>query len=353
MSSLIKRGKTFYIYYYDQTGIKRGLSLKTSDKKEAQQRAKDFEARQRLNLIRSPFEKLTNTMTPDQLLAQYTAVRTIEPVTLNKYKYILAHLKTACGVKYISNYTVQDDHALDVHLRKEEKAANTHSTYKKDLITLWKFAKARGWVQAVIWTAPPRVVNDPAPIPEADFKKIITHLSEKPKRHQHFLIYVQLLYLTAMRSGELLAAHREDFDEDTESIFVRNQKCKRFDYIPYPKQIREYVASIKLPESGPLFPKWHNRSAVRSFWRRAMLELKMNYTLHQIRKTRGSDLANSGMKPALLMRFLRHRDIQTTMRYYVRIDTQEVLSDIEQREKSTPEIVTKIVTSKQKPAKTA
>lgn len=43
-----------------------------------------------------------------------------------------------------------------------------------------------------------------------------------------------------------------------------------------------------------------------------------HYTLHQIRKTRGTKLANSGIDCLFLQQFMRHENFANTQQYYIK-----------------------------------
>ena len=53
-------------------------------------------------------------------------------------------------------------------------------------------------------------------------------------------------------------------------------------------------------------------------------ELKKKYgyknSFHSLRKARGSHLADYGVEPLFLKEFMRHKDIRTTLKYYIKID---------------------------------
>jgi integrase len=57
-------------------------------------------------------------------------------------------------------------------------------------------------------------------------------------------------------------------------------------------------------------------------------EGKVNFaSLHDLRRTFGSRWAKL-VKPAVLMRLMRHENIQTTMAYYVDLDCDEIAEDL-------------------------
>lgn len=62
-----------------------------------------------------------------------------------------------------------------------------------------------------------------------------------------------------------------------------------------------------------------------------METLNMDYNLHQLRKTRGTDLANKGVNPLFLHKFMHHENIKTTMDYYIRVDMKMMEADINEK----------------------
>jgi integrase len=59
-------------------------------------------------------------------------------------------------------------------------------------------------------------------------------------------------------------------------------------------------------------------------------------TPHGLRRTFGTILANSGMQAQQLQRVMRHADIQTTLRYYVRIDERKAAIEARRRIEEAP-----------------
>jgi integrase len=90
---------------------------------------------------------------------------------------------------------------------------------------------------------------------------------------------------------------------------------------------RQFLKTMLLPKEGLMF-KYRNYNGLRSFWQRLMVKLNMNYSLHQLRKTRGTELANLGVNALFLQQFMRHTSFTTTQQYYILVDIKMAAKDI-------------------------
>jgi integrase len=55
-----------------------------------------------------------------------------------------------------------------------------------------------------------------------------------------------------------------------------------------------------------------------------MKRLNMSYCLHDIRRTFGTKLANSGIAPLDLKAAMRHKNIKTTLKYYIYMEIKRI-----------------------------
>ena len=123
----------------------------------------------------------------------------------------------------------------------------------------------------------------------------------------------------------------EDIDYENKILYIRNQKGKRVDAIPLVHELEDHFKQMELIKTGRIFTQWSSRHSCKKFWEKLMQDLKFDYGFHQLRKARGTDMANAGVEPLFLQKYIRHRDLRTTQSYYIRLDNQKIRLDIEKK----------------------
>jgi integrase len=174
---------------------------------------------------------------------------------------------------------------------------------------------------------------------QADVQQILK-LAREPYRTMF-----NLAAMTGLRAGELLGLTLADVDYERLMICPRKQADDRTRVLRElktkksrtPVPITEETATViraylkthwKENPEGLLFPNRRGRP-----WKRAhvvkfglwpilkKLGLPTHHAgLHAFRHGLGTALANAGASPAVVQRTLRHRDIKTTLRFYVHAD---------------------------------
>ena len=128
---------------------------------------------------------------------------------------------------------------------------------------------------------------------------------------------------------ELTKIKASDFDLTTMVMSVNNLKGNRIDKIPIPTDLHIHLLEMKLQPEGYIFP-FLNYNKLKSAWRRCMDALKLNYNMHQLRKTRGTRLAENGLSPFYLKQFMRHESLKTPERYYIFVNINKAREEINQ-----------------------
>lgn len=337
---LPKNSKTWRIGFHDP--ITKGFkseTAKTRDEKEAKRIAKDKSAKQRLrinttNLIKNP----NLTLKLKEALDLYTIARNIKPKTKQAYTIAIDHLISAAGDKQLYKFSKSDLLLLQKRLNDtttkrrgngNEKpiAINTKANYTRHLFSFFKWLKDQGFIQENIIIKIKPEKKSVEIIPPEVLTKIFTAIKEHTEKRNHDLL--KLKYFAAYRAGELLEATAEDFDFKNKIVKITNSKANRIDEIPMVSDLLDHLKQMDLPKSGKLTNLTY--FGLRSSWYRVMETLKMSYNLHQLRKTRGTDLANKGVNPLFLHKFMRHENIKTTMDYYIRVDMKMMEADINEK----------------------
>lgn len=329
--------KTWRIGFYDELTKKfKSISAKTREEKEAKRIAKDKTAKQRLkikseNLIKNPDRALKLKV----VLNLYAVAKNIKPKTKQAYETAIDHLISAATDKPLFRFSKTDN--LLLHKRLNELttkrrgngnsiplSVNTKANYTRHLFSFFKWLKDQDYIQENIITKIKSEKKSVEIISQEDLTTIFSALNQHTEKRNCDLI--KLKYYAAYRAEELLKASVEDYDFKNKIVRVNNFKGNRIDEIPMVQDLFNHLKQMELPKTGRISQLKY--MGLRSSWRRLMVTLKMNYNLHQLRKTRGTDLANKGVNPMFLHKFMRHENIKTTMDYYIRVDMKMMEAEI-------------------------
>lgn len=330
MAFLRKQGKYFHIVYWDKTERKlKSFTTKETNPGTAKGMLKNYEAQRTLNILpqnlhteRIQFSKAVELLLfdkeikglPDKTRAAY---KTAEKIFIN-----------ICRDKPIDTYTTFDIKKFIDTLTKEDYSPNTTANYTRHLHAVFNYALKNNYIDRNIMVRTSPVRKEVKPFEPGDLEELLNTLLKRGMKQHHD--FVKLAYLCALRISEAVAVEAEDFDLANNTMYVRNSKGKRIDKIPILNDIKKHIKQMDLPATGRIF-KFASKDSIKTFWNTAVKKLNYRYTFHQLRKTRGSYLANKGIEPLFLQRFMRHKDIRTTLAYYVKIDNEKMRNAMNKR----------------------
>lgn len=327
MSYLVLRNKIYHIYYYDRLSQKiKSFSTRAKDKATANKILKSFDAKRELNMLPDSFAKKNQMIKLSAALKLFKSQKQNDK-TRKAYQTASDHLIASCGDKYVIQYTNIDYFKLLDRFNLLNLSINSRSNYTRHLSSFFNWCVKNEFAKKNIIEKIKSEKKEVEPICAEHLNQIFQNLLERNLMKEYN--FVKLLYLTAFRIGELISAHGEDFNIDEEIIFVRNSKGKRIDKIPMLQEIKLHLLEFP-PPSGKIFD-YKSTNAARIFWYTVNRKLGLNYKIHQLRKTRGTDLANLGVNPYFLQKFMRHSDIKTTLNYYVKIDLTKMKNEIDSK----------------------
>lgn len=329
-----KNSKTFRIGFKVEGKFK-SLTTGTTDYSEAKKFKKDFEAKQRLNLFRNDFQRPEDhRFKLSDALQIFLDQKQLAEKSIQSYKTAVDHLVASSGDKYLFQFSNKDFFKLIDRFKKIQTrtktplSKNSMANYSRHLFALFNFLVKENFIKE----NPIRKIagerKEVEPIPAADLEKILDHLKKKKMIKQFNLI--KLIYLCAFRISEAIRAEVEDFDLIRKTVQIKNEKGKRVDLIPMPDDLYQFLLFADLPKAGRLF-NYKSTDSTKSFWKNANDACGLKYSLHQIRKARGTDLANAGVEPLFVQKFMRHNDFRTTQQYYLKIDINKAADDINRK----------------------
>lgn len=111
-------------------------------------------------------------------------------------------------------------------------------------------------------------------------------------------------------------------------FYAEGQKARRDEYCPMSPEFHDWLQTLPPGQQtgrvcGVTCQMQHASAKIREIAR----EAGVNVTAHDLRRSFGTRWAMK-VKPAVLMRMMRHRNIETTMRYYVDIDSDDIADQI-------------------------
>jgi integrase len=191
------------------------------------------------------------------------------------------------------------------------------TSYINNLRIIFTYFVEKGYMS--VNPFPKKRIKDAAikTIPMDELEEILPLLRET--NIEHYKIIMMFL-LTGMRASELTRLTNEDIDFKNNKLYIRNHKGHRVDQFPlYPKLLNFLIENFELKE-GKVFDRKDRHSF--KFWKRFLAgenaEKKVfnHYSIHTLRRTFITMLANGGMNIFDVSKLARHRDIRTTLKSY-------------------------------------
>lgn len=199
--------------------------------------------------------------------------------------------------------------------------AETHSNPAKN-IRLFKEEKRDRWIK-------------PDELP-----RLADALDQEPNKIAAQAIWLYLL--TGARKSELLKAKWVDIDWDRKELKIPETKSGRVHYIPLSTGAYNLLKNIQPQDNNPyLFPGHINGKSLVNIskpWKRICQKAELEgVRLHDLRRTVGSWLAQSGSSLHLIGKILNHSNQSTTAIYarFVQDQGRQALEDYSQKLLST------------------
>jgi integrase len=333
MSSLYRRDNSPFIWlrYYDklepdQSKRRKSFNTKIKDTRAGWKKARELQQSFDAGLIQSQIFrsrgiKLKRQILLSEGLKEFLSVKDIKPNTVDAYKLAVKHFKTACKDKSINNYTIQDGKKFIQFLSNQSQASQ--SIHTRHLSALFNYFVKSEYATKNIITIVPAPRGNPKSIPYNEIKSI---LSWYKKRNETQYQFVYFLLLTGFRVSTALQLTWDKVDFENEIITAKNVKAKRDFYFPIHNELKKLLMNMNPQSSGKVVP-YKAESPV--FWRRNMPTLleeeiiKNRYTLHQLRKTFGSWLANAGVDRSTLKELFDHSSVSVTDDHYIEMQNAQ------------------------------
>lgn len=308
MSSIRKRGKTWFLDL--RIGEKRiRESLGTTDKRVAAIKAKLRERE-----LRGPavFQRSTLEEFRDEYLHWAKPLKS--PETIGVERNAFDRLRKGMKVKYLDEVTVRIADEFASNLAREVKPV-TVNFYIRTLRAIfgialkWKYIASNPFREVKLPSfelPPPRILS------KRELKKIFeTTLRECPEYLPLFQFYV----FTGLRRSEALRLEWADINDGANYMVITKTKGKRFRHVPLlPETINILGQRRNKPQP---FSEFRADDVTNTFRAMAQKAGVKNASLHDLRRSFSSYLADLGVPAAFIQKWLGHSDFAVTQDHYL------------------------------------
>jgi integrase len=185
-------------------------------------------------------------------------------------------------------------------------------TYLRHLGVFARWCAKQEWCED--WTADVTLQRKPEKKPKAFTKEEMEKLSHEADGPMKLLVV--LASQTGLRRSELARLTWEDVDLDRKVLYVRGQtKSGKERQVPLTEKVAKILDECPREDDG-IFPH-HVDTLTQDFLalRRDVLPHKKGYSLHSLRHTFCTHLAEAGVPVHVIKGLAGHASIDTTMRY--------------------------------------
>ena len=270
--------------------------------------------------------------------------------TIETYKKLLNHFET-----WFEDYGLLSDNLVLMETDIEKfidylKNKNLSPTTIKMILNRTKeFVEFAGGK----WVADKRIYRERGktesarPFSELELRQILDHLKNTNKVYYYLAL---TLYGFGLRVSEAVQLLPDDIFEKENQIFVRVRpeisKFNKSREAPlilkgqYRDDFIDFIVKRKNPKlkDKTLFTYYNDvqkrivvldRHNVKSYFHKLSKELGINITAHRCRDTYISYMVAKGIKPITVAKWVGHKDVNTTLRYYTKLTTKDELEELE------------------------
>lgn len=283
-------------------------SLKTSDRKLALAKARALERTQ-----------VPGDHNRDRLLSDFKEEYLLfiaprkAPSSIAADRYALERLLKFMDGAYINQITVREADAFVSHLASEIKPISTNF-YLRALRAI--FETARRWkyisenvfrqIKMLTYELPqPRILS---------IKEIRLFMKTMKAEHPHLAPLMEFYLLTGARRAEAMRLTWEDVDFESNTVSFKKTKGKRPRTIPMIGRVRKVLQARRELERPFTFKEDYVTRKVGEVIKQCGIQ---GATLHDLRKSFASYLADAGMPDFFITILIGHQDRETTQRHYI------------------------------------
>lgn len=331
--------KKIYIHYYDASRKSNWKKVtQFSNTQEGWKKAREFKKRFDVYLLDGKnlgsLESKLQPITLQNAFQNFLTTRNIKKASIEMYELSFAHFIKAIGDKPVHQVSEENYNSFIKYLKDQKLSENSRSTYSKHLSVIWKYFIEQKFTDKKIVKIIKPVSIPPRSIPDKDLKTIFKYFKKKNRQRRvspkaedklHYNC-LMILYLTGWRISTLIELKEEQIDWKNKLIYYKNVKGNKIAAFPLHSELEKILSSMKLKPGQKVVPYTNRQSFC--FWKRALKNLKLKYTIHQLRKTLATTFVNNQLSIYDTQTALDHSDIKTTQKYYALANIQRIRKDI-------------------------
>lgn len=349
--------RKFLVMYYDDpvTGKREQRSTKKTSRRDAERVAAKWEAELQAGKYhrdsRITWDEFRERYEDEKLAADSEHMQKATATAFN-------HLERVIAPKYLRSMTTSLVSQFQTKLRAEGMKAESITTHLRHLRAALNWAAEQKLLpEAPVFKLPQqprgRRMMRGRPITTEEFERMLAAVSEvRPKDTEAWRYYLTGLWLSGLRLEESTIVSwdvDEPFTIDLSGkhpvfrIYAEAQKARRDELLPMTPDFATFI--LQTPEDrrcGRVFNLPCTRSGkplrtekigdiVSAIGKRAGVVVNKAEgkfaSAHDLRRAFGTRWATK-VKPPVLQRLMRHRDISTTLTYYVSLDAADIASEL-------------------------
>lgn len=338
------RRRFLLLYYIDPlTGREVMRSSKTRDRREAERAAARWESELfgGRSARETSWEVFRVRFTDEHLAGMPQKSRSAYKTALNRFELVIG--------KPLSIATIDAGvlSRFQSELRRAKHPQTTINTYVKHVVSALSWANKLGMIDRVPKCVMPRnrkrKLMRSQPITEEQYEAILAAVGKDGRDPAGLNRLVRGLWLSGLRLGEAIAlswdagAMRVSLDGRRPRIVIRDegQKSRSDEVLPITPDFYAFLAETPATDRrGKVFPVAMPRRDVQDAISAAgkdasavVSETGKTATSHDFRRAFGTRWALV-VHPLILQRMMRHKNVETTMRYYIDLDADKVADEL-------------------------
>ena len=317
---LRKRGPIWHARY-TEGGRRREESLEVTNLQAAQRKARQISDRLERGEYVDPKERRSkrNTTFADfvdqEFLVKYTrwADSTMKS-TISTVRMLVREF----GEQPIRTITAHQISTYLAHRQEQGLSVASANRYLAALKTILKCAKEWGFIghsPAESVTMAPEQKKKPNPYTDSELDRLLSALEHVPDKRNIAVVAAD----TGMRKGELRNLKWSDVDLQKREITVRETKNRDYRTIPMTRRVYEILFDLHGRNTSAKVKSlqvWGTSADIRQLLGRAGKRVGIEgATMHRLRDTFGTRLADNGVPLDRIRRLMGHRSIEMTLRY--------------------------------------
>lgn len=336
MKPQIKRGK--YIFQFYENGrrktISTGLEVNEKNRKLVEKAAQEIENRLKQEKMLNISQKSSKALRLSDAIKKFYDVHIMLRSYSHQrnYRFSTNYLKQVVSEnKYVSEITTEDISKF-ILILKNKCSNSTMHTYMRYVKMLFNYLYEEDYIPKTPFRKrqnPRREDLEVEVFTKDDINLILDYALAKD---QKMYLFLSLLLLIGTRPIDLVNLSYGDIKLDQRKIVIKMAKTGNIIIFPIYEDLRRFlienISDIKTAEPKKLLFEDYTVSHVGKKYRKFLRHLKIakekRYTLKTFRKTFGTNMAALNIPTKDLMYIMGHREVSTTMKYYVKANAGEI-----------------------------